>query len=879
MRSLAVISLFVSGLVARAVEVRVATFNIGAHWNETYFNYSLGDPGTADYDSVRDVLARIDADVVALQEIHAVDLQGNPNDVQSLAAELGYGHLYVTPHTNAIDSSLKVVILSRFPFLQTTAINSPAGARELTRLHPMVTVDVPGTTNDLTLISCHLKAGTLRSDRFQRAVAAERIVRSLGGPGTSGDDNFVILGDFNPSSINTTFTELPNSGLPSTYSLGADISFPVFYHTNPAEYFPAPKPVRIPARQVDQSPGTFNTTSPGGPALDLVLLSPALAARPFAAEIYNSALDAGSPGLRKAGAPPAPDTSAIASDHYAVFADLELDGGLPGLAIAISHPSAPEGTPAGTVTVSATLPAPRAADLSVTFASDDPAAVVPAPAVVVIPAGSTQVASTLEIPRNFQVDGTRSVLLTISTPVHDSASASIEVTDVDGAYELAAIGQPAGESFDGFTGAHDPAPWSLDAVEWIGPDDGSLPDAGARSYGGPADGSLGFLPGGSGAVATAPIVNSTGGTIRSLAISFDVEHWRAGTSGAADAVMAELLVDGNAMPLPELTHVAATSQSLSTVARGLSIAPGATFDLRVKFVPGGNSAPLPADVFLNEIHYDNTGPDTGEFLEVAVAPGFTAALSTIDVLLYNGANGQLYGTHNLATFTAGEITEDGFRLFWKYVAGIQNGDPDGVAIVDNTNGTTLQFLSYGGTFTATNGPASGQTSVSMGVKQSGSEPVGEASLRLVGSGQAPGDFTWARNLTVAHSPGQTNVGQTFALSLPGPHGFAIDNLSITALADPDHDSDGDGQPDAYEFAFGSDPHDAGSVFRPAIAPSDDGRALTFPGAAGISYTIEWSDTLGDDWQELETRTGTGVPVVIPLPTDVPRRFFRVKAPY
>ena len=102
---------------ASAVEVRVATFNIGAHFGTTYFDYSLGEAGTPDHESVKAVLGRIDADVVALQEIHSVDLQGSPNDLDVLAASLGYPFLHVTPVGGAFDTSLRVIIMSRFPFL------------------------------------------------------------------------------------------------------------------------------------------------------------------------------------------------------------------------------------------------------------------------------------------------------------------------------------------------------------------------------------------------------------------------------------------------------------------------------------------------------------------------------------------------------------------------------------------------------------------------------------------------------------------------------------------------------------------------------------------------------------------------------------------
>jgi hypothetical protein len=40
-------------------------------------------------------------------------------------------------------------------------------------------------------------------------------------------------------------------------------------------------------------------------------------------------------------------------------------------------------------------------------------------------------------------------------------------------------------------------------------------------------------------------------------------------------------------------------------------------------------------------------------------------------------------------------------------AGIQNGGSDGIALVDNSN-NVVQFISYEGTVTASNGPASGK---------------------------------------------------------------------------------------------------------------------------------------------------------------------------
>jgi hypothetical protein len=48
----------------------------------------------------------------------------------------------------------------------------------------------------------------------------------------------------------------------------------------------------------------------------------------------------------------------------------------------------------------------------------------------------------------------------------------------------------------------------------------------------------------------------------------------------------------------------------------------------------------PADVFINEIHYDNDSIDANEAIEIAGPAG--TELSGWTLVLYNGANGQSY---------------------------------------------------------------------------------------------------------------------------------------------------------------------------------------------------------------------------------------------
>jgi predicted extracellular nuclease len=163
-----------------------------------------------------------------------------------------------------------------------------------------------------------------------------------------------------------------------------------------------------------------------------------------------------------------------------------------------------------------------------------------------------------------------------------------------------------------------------------------------------------------------------------------------------------------------------------------------------------------ANVFVNEIHYDNQGdPDTGSGFEVAGAAGTN--LTGWTIVLYNGSNGQTYGSP-IALSGIIPNQDDGYgTISVPSPIAIQNGAPDGFALV-NASGQVVQFLSYEGAMTATNGPAQGMTSSDIGVLESGGDAPG-LSLQLIGTGSAYADFTW----TSARDDnfGAVNTGQDF----------------------------------------------------------------------------------------------------------------------
>ena len=87
------------------------------------------------------------------------------------------------------------------------------------------------------------------------------------------------------------------------------------------------------------------------------------------------------------------------------------------------------------------------------------------------------------------------------------------------------------------------------------------------------------------------------------------------------------------------------------------------------------------------------------------------------------------------------------------------GGPGGVVIAD-ASGNAVQFLSWGGAFTAVDGPAAGLTSEDLPSGTLGADQ----SLQLVGAGRGYTDFAWGG--PHASSPGLLNAGQVIPAALP-----------------------------------------------------------------------------------------------------------------
>ena len=164
------------------------------------------------------------------------------------------------------------------------------------------------------------------------------------------------------------------------------------------------------------------------------------------------------------------------------------------------------------------------------------------------------------------------------------------------------------------------------------------------------------------------------------------------------------------------------------------------------------------EVFINEIHYDNDGGDSGEAIEIAGPAG--TDLAGWSLVLYNGNGGAVYDTETLSGVISDQ--QAGFGTLSFAISGIQNGAPDGIALVNASN-SVVQFLSYEGSFTAVGGVADGMVSEDIGVSESSSTPVGY-SLQLTGTGSVYEDFTW--QAASEDNFAAINAGQLFETSTP-----------------------------------------------------------------------------------------------------------------
>jgi len=176
----------------------------------------------------------------------------------------------------------------------------------------------------------------------------------------------------------------------------------------------------------------------------------------------------------------------------------------------------------------------------------------------------------------------------------------------------------------------------------------------------------------------------------------------------------------------------AAGRALITAAAPSGVAGSATID-----VTTAPPSTVP-ETRVTEIHYDNTGADVGEAVEIEGPAG--ADLTGWSLVLYDGNGGIAYGTSPIAAVIPAACGQRGVVVVPYPANGLQNG-PDGLALVD-AGGQVVEFLSYEGVFTATTGPASGLTSSDIGAAEASSASIGSSLQRDASNHWAPGAATF-----------------------------------------------------------------------------------------------------------------------------------------
>jgi endonuclease/exonuclease/phosphatase family metal-dependent hydrolase len=297
--------------------LRVVTWNI-----ET-----VGEFDSAQHAAALQVLARIDADVVAINEVSGT---ADGENLADLAFALDYPFTAIAPPGPF--GSLRSAFLSAYPLLLSESwtaaeLSLDASANDISREILEIVVDLPEDTADPRLLVTHLKSGSSNIDELRRAIDSYRL-RQAAESNLTGSGPVIILGDLNRdigdgAEHPERFTALPDpADLPRAFKIGSDIQsllHPAEGLRNAPLSFLETEAVTLNALQLD---GSDTTRPESGRRIDYILADRFIAGRGALAQVYDCA-DEGLPGgLPLAGDSLAAKTCADAADHLPVFADL-----------------------------------------------------------------------------------------------------------------------------------------------------------------------------------------------------------------------------------------------------------------------------------------------------------------------------------------------------------------------------------------------------------------------------------------------------------------------------------------------------------------------------------------------------------------------------
>ncbi len=324
-------------MTAYSAQFRFMTFN--AH--------DIGEPGTTQYIALAQILDRLCVDIAVFQE---VTTYADIENLNAIAAETGYDYIETSDVSGTMSGYMRNACLSRYPIFSTTSwssaeISGDPESNDITRDILECRVLLP-TGDQLGVFVVHLKAMTTETDQFRRQIECIRAAQVVDNYlETYPEDLVIFAGDFNEDYDEGPFGvvswDVTPSGLPSTYRLGNDITFPVIY--DPFQWLL----LRgfTPADATWEDSADNNTTYPDyRRRIDYIFYGDGLA--DIGDEVYYSTQDNGIDNppaghfLVKCGTPLPSGTSEDASDHLVVFVDLEFS-----IQPTVIPPTTPTSTP------------------------------------------------------------------------------------------------------------------------------------------------------------------------------------------------------------------------------------------------------------------------------------------------------------------------------------------------------------------------------------------------------------------------------------------------------------------------------------------------------------------------------------------------------
>lgn len=136
------------------------------------------------------------------------------------------------------------------------------------------------------------------------------------------------------------------------------------------------------------------------------------------------------------------------------------------------------------------------------------------------------------------------------------------------------------------------------------------------------------------------------------------------------------------------------------------------------------------EIRVNEFHYANTAATQTAFVEVAFPKDFTQ-LNNINISLYNG-EGNVYDSYSVSLFKTVDdgIFEEEKIMYLDVPVGLAEGK-GGISISYGAH--VIQFVSYGGAFTALSGPAAGLRSQDIIITETAEDGTSSSVYLTVGS--------------------------------------------------------------------------------------------------------------------------------------------------